>query len=126
MSAESSARRRAQLPERFLLYAAKHRAKSAGVPFDLIPEDIRIPATCPVLGVALVRGRGRGRATDWSPSIDRVVPELGYVRGNVEVISMRANRIKNNATLEELEAIVDYLARRVPPKQTRRKVRNPA
>lgn len=39
---------------------------------------------------------------------------------------MRANRIKNNATLEELEAIVDYLARRVPPKQTRRKVRNPA
>lgn len=38
-----------------------------------------------------------------SPSIDKVIPELGYVRGNVWVISNKANRIKNNATLEELK-----------------------
>jgi hypothetical protein len=59
---------------------------------------------CPVLGLPLFPGRGQPTAN--SPSIDRVDPSLGYVRDNVWVISNRANMIKNDATLEELEALV--------------------
>lgn len=68
-------------------------------------------------------GGPRGPTT---PSLDRIVPERGYVRGNVEVISWEANRLKNSATLEQLEALVDYLSRRVIPKHTRKVPRNPA
>lgn len=45
---------------------------------------------------------------DGSPTLDRIVPEKGYVKGNVAVISHKANRIKNNGSLEELEAVVSY------------------
>jgi hypothetical protein len=53
--------------------------------------------------------RGVGKFDSCSPSLDRIVPELGYVKGNVRVISDRANRIKRDATLEELRAIVKYV-----------------
>jgi len=43
------------------------------------------------------------------PSVDRIDPTKGYIKGNVEVISWRANHLKNNATVEELEAIVNYM-----------------
>lgn len=44
-----------------------------------------------------------------SPSIDRIIPELGYVRGNIAVISMRANKLKSDATSEELERISAWM-----------------
>jgi hypothetical protein len=46
---------------------------------------------------------------DNSPSLDRKTPELGYVRGNVAFISTKANRIKSNATTEEIFAVAKYL-----------------
>lgn len=45
---------------------------------------------------------------DGSPTIDRIINDLGYVKGNVIVISWRANRIKSDATLAELKAIVAF------------------
>jgi hypothetical protein len=51
----------------------------------------------------------RGRATDNSPTLDRIIPSLGYVRGNVKVISMRANVLKHNASLDELKKLVAWL-----------------
>lgn len=90
-----------------MLKAARGRAQSKGVPFDLTPDDITIPDVCPVLNIPLEVAAGK--ATDGSPSLDRLIPELGYVVGNVRVISNRANRIKYNATLEELQAVVRYL-----------------
>jgi hypothetical protein len=82
----------------------KARAKKQGIPFDLEESDVVAPECCPVLGIKLERSGGLGRL-DSSPSVDRIIPSLGYVKGNVVVISYRANRIKNDATLEELRKI---------------------
>jgi hypothetical protein len=87
---------------RYAMYHnAKVRAKSKGIPFNLELEDILLPLTCPLLGIDLVRGVGK--YTDNSPTLDRIIPCLGYIKGNVQVISMRANRIKDNSTFEEFE-----------------------
>ena len=85
---------------------AKNRARKIGVRFDLKPSDIVIPEFCPVLGVKLVRSKMKSNFA--SPSIDRIFPERGYVRGNVRVISQKANTIKNNSTIEELEKVLAY------------------
>jgi hypothetical protein len=92
---------------RFILQGAKDRSARDGVPFDLTEADIVIPVFCPVLGIELVIGTRGG--SDASPSLDRFIPALGYVRGNVAVISNRANRMKTNATLEEHEALVRWM-----------------
>lgn len=91
------------------LSKARLRAKEKGLPFDL--ETLECPDVCPVLGIPLVYMRGRGRRTSYddSPSVDRLRPEVGYVKGNVQVISARANRIKNDATLEDLERVLAYV-----------------
>lgn len=89
------------------LWLAKERAVQQGVPFSLRYEDIQVPEFCPVLGIRLERARGA--STDSSPSIDRLVPSLGYVPGNVMVISQKANRIKSVGTVEDLLAIVRYM-----------------
>lgn len=58
----------------------------------------------------LEKGRGTGGAKMSSPSLDHIEPEKGYVRGNVWVISYRANMIKNNATIDELQLLATNLA----------------
>ena len=114
-SSASAARRveRASISaEREMLYSARKRAKAKGLPFSIEEIDIVIPSHCPVLGIPLVRhvGEGKGGKPD-SPSLDRIVPERGYVRGNVRVISQRANTIKQDATLAEIEAVASYMRR---------------
>lgn len=100
-------------PRTLLLQSAKGRAKRTGVPFDLTLEDIRVPKFCPILGLELTPGSGK--RSDSSPSLDRLRGSMGYVRGNVEVISLRANRIKNNASPRELAAIARWTALRSLP-----------
>ncbi len=91
--------------------AAKERARERGLAFNLKPADIVTPKRCPLLGIPLLSSRGK--ATENSPSLDRLNPRKGYVRGNVWVISHRANRLKNNATLRELEKLVRNLRKAV-------------
>lgn len=68
-----------------------------------------IPEKCPVLGI-LFNGQGSKHSRpDGVPTLDRIVPDVGYVKGNVAVISLRANRIKYNATIDELESVVRYV-----------------
>ena len=86
---------------------AKFRARLAGVPFEIAKEDIIIPTHCPLLGMPLVRTTGF--RSPGSPSLDRIEPSKGYVKGNIWVISYRANQIKNGATLAELETLVTNL-----------------
>jgi hypothetical protein len=90
-----------------LLNSARARARAGGFPCTIEEADICIPAVCPVLGIPLVRGVGA--STETSPTLDKLIPTLGYVPGNVRVISLRANRLKNDATLDELKALVRYL-----------------
>jgi hypothetical protein len=97
-------------PETVLFFAARRRARELGLPFDITPQDVVIPTTCPVLGIPLAVGTGS--ACDSSPSLDRVIPALGYVRGNVEVMSFRANSLKRDATAAELRAVAKWLETR--------------
>lgn len=89
-----------------ILKSIKTRALKKGLPFDLKVSDIVIPEVCPVLGIPLKWGDG---LQDCTPSVDRVIPELGYIKGNCNVISMRANRLKSNATIEQFKAIIAYV-----------------
>lgn len=100
-------------PENRLVNAARRRAKQRKVPFNLKPSDILpLPKSCPVLGIKLVyEPSGHGRAmykNAAAPSLDRVVNERGYVRGNVIVVSLRANLLKGQATIEELRKIAGF------------------
>jgi hypothetical protein len=78
---------------------AKQRARRAGIPFQLRPHDLHIPDHCPVLDIPLFRAKGQGGVRDHSPTIDRIDNTRGYERGNIVVVSYRANRIKSDATL---------------------------
>lgn len=95
-----------------MLKRIRARAKKCGIRCTISVDDLQIPASCPVLGIPIdvtMRGRRGPRAT--SPSVDRIVPALGYVPGNVRVISHRANTLKCDATTEELELVLIDLRR---------------
>lgn len=105
-AARLKAYRRAN-PEKRMFWVAKTRAAKRNIPFTISIDDIIIPDVCPVLGIPLFLGDGRLGPN--SPSLDRVVPVLGYVPGNICVISNRANVIKNDGTAEEHEAIAAWM-----------------
>ena len=93
--------------------AAKQRAKKQGLPFDLTPQDLKelgIPDVCPVLGIPIKKspGDGTGERNDNSPSLDKFIPSLGYVKGNVHFISWRANRFKSDGTPDEWQKIAEW------------------
>ncbi len=69
-----------------------------------------IPTHCPILGIPIFQMTGNKGGGANSPSLDRIEPELGYVPGNTIVISNRANRLKSDATIDELRAIASFYA----------------
>ena len=99
-------------PERLMFTEIRKRARARGVPFDLELSDIVIPKVCPILGIELKFGVGR--VHDASPSLDRLIPSKGYVKGNCFVISSKANRMKQENTLEDLMTLVRYIQERLP------------
>jgi len=77
-----------------------------------ILDSISLPSHCPILGIELnYNGLGEQAfiRSDSSPSLDQIIPSKGYTADNVQVISWRANRIKNDATPEELMKIAQYM-----------------
>jgi hypothetical protein len=88
---------------RVLWSISQSRAKRKGVSFTISPEDVVIPTRCPILGIELDR-----RDRNHTPSLDRKIPALGYIPGNIFVISHRANRLKSDASPDELRAILRY------------------
>lgn len=94
-----------------MLAAAKHRAKKKNIPFSLKIEDIKIPDFCPVLGIPIKKDNNKFSFD--SPTIDCLIPELGYTKENVSIISFRANLIKNDASLQEIEKLYNWLRARV-------------
>ena len=91
---------------RLLYKNIKSRCKRMGREFSIDIEDIIIPEKCPVFGFELKR---ENRET-WmcAPSVDRIDSSKGYIKGNVTVVSRRANILKRDATLEELEQLFNY------------------
>ena len=92
---------------KILLNSAKSRAKKNNLPFNLDIDDIVLPEVCPILGIKLEFNKGVCK--DNSYSIDKIDSALGYVKGNIQIISFRANTMKSNATLEEIETLYKYL-----------------
>lgn len=90
--------------------SARSRAKEKGFPFNITVEYILsiTPDVCPVFGVDFDFA-GTGRIRPESPSIDKIIPEKGYVMGNIAVISMKANSIKRDATLHDIKKVVAWL-----------------
>jgi hypothetical protein len=94
-------------PKSIMLKSAKLRASKLNIPCTITLDDIEIPKRCPVLGIELIHGDGG--ILDASPSLDRILPSQGYVPGNICVISNRANRIKNDASLADLLKLTKWL-----------------
>lgn len=94
-------------PRAYLLKCAKRRAVKYEREFSITVDDIVIPTHCPILGLELTVFSDKIAAPN-SMSLDRINNDLGYVSGNVVVISYRANVLKKDATVEELEAIVNF------------------
>jgi hypothetical protein len=89
----------------------KSRAKKKGLSFNITADDIPLPDVCPIFGTKLIIGIGK-QGND-SPSIDRIDPAKGYVKGNVVVISQRANSLKREASLADLETMVAFYRKHV-------------
>jgi len=106
----------------YLFLESRARAKRNGLAFNLEPSDIVIPASCPVFGFAFRTGREN---RDFAASVDRIDCTLGYVKGNVRVISYLANRMKSNASENQLRQFALWVledlngsARGVDPRQS--------
>lgn len=93
-------------PIKKMLTSARNRARQRGLDFDLTFDDLEWTGICPVFGIPLVPGKGRSNFA--SPSLDRIDNSKGYVKGNVIIVSLRANTIKNSATPEELTTVAKF------------------
>lgn len=95
-----------------LYQSSKRRAKQQGVPFGLTVGYLRQiwpeSGKCPVLGFRMLLDGEVGQG----PSLDRIDPALGYVEGNVRIISMRANALRSDGTWSELARVAAYAASR--------------
>jgi hypothetical protein len=92
-----------------ILSNCRLRARIKGLEYNLKESDIIIPEKCPVLGIPLVPFTGTGlKSAPGSPSIDRIDNKIGYIPSNIIVVSNRANRLKSDATLEELKKIASF------------------
>lgn len=91
-----------------MVQRSRSRAKRKGFEHNIDVHDVVIPEYCPLLGIKL--HKGDGGVCPNSPTLDRIDNSKGYVKGNVWVISYRANTIKSDATIEELRQIATRLA----------------
>ncbi len=92
-------------PIRRRIAKTRSRCKILGLPFDEAAYRAawrERGTTCPIFGTAFVDAIGKNTGGPDTPEMDRIIPELGYVRGNMWVISHRANTIKNNASWQEI------------------------
>ena len=92
-----------------LLRSAKSRAQRNNLEFDISIDDIIVPEVCPILGIELKKEVSQRGGQSDSPSIDRIDSSKGYVKGNIWVISLKANRCKSDLTLEQLERMAIVL-----------------
>ena len=92
--------------------AAKDRAEKRDLDFNIEESDIIIPKICPLLEIPIKFGTKEDYNN--SPSLDRIDNTKGYIKGNVWVISKKANTMKNSATLNELQTFCKNVLRYSP------------
>ena len=97
-----------------MLSNAKIRAKQKNVDFNITPQYLKkiFPKDniCPITGFNFQFGYKNldKKNSDFAPSLDRIMPEKGYVEGNVIVICNIANRVKSDSTLEILGKVYNF------------------
>lgn len=96
-------------PETYLLGCVKKRCKKHKIKFNLTKEDIVIPKHCPYLNIKLELYPKRKFYN--SPSIDRIDNTKGYIAGNVQVVSAKANICKNDLTIPQLITFAENILR---------------
>lgn len=96
-------RHRINNPDKYLWRIARKRASQLDIEFQINPEDIIIPNSCPVLNVDFVSN------TLLAMSLDRIDNSKGYIKGNIQVISRLANMMKSSATIEELRSFARWV-----------------
>ena len=107
---EQTKQYRLENKEKWMCNTSKVRAKQKNLPFNLSteylkeiwPEDNK----CPALGITM--RKGDFCVTDHSPTLDRIIPKLGYIKGNVQVVSALANRIMSDATVNQVMAVAKH------------------
>ena len=102
--------RRGKSRNKYLANLAIRRAKRKGLECNITHLDVLIPEFCPLLNIKI---EDDSDDQNLHSSIDRINNSLGYLKDNIMVISHRANRLKNNATIEELELLVTNMKKRV-------------
>lgn len=93
---------------KYIFQNAKIRAKRYGHEFTIDLSDVVVPSTCPVLHIPLVFTEAKSNNT---PSLDRIDNTKGYVPGNVQVISWRANYMKRDMSPLDIELLYNYIKR---------------
>lgn len=86
--------------EAYILRRARGTAIKRGHDFNIEKSDIIIPEYCPYLEMKITPTEFN---VDSCPSIDRIDSSKGYVKGNIQIISYKANKMKSNASEEELK-----------------------
>jgi hypothetical protein len=98
--------------EQTMISYAKDRAKRKGFEFNIEKSDIDIPIICPILGIPIFKEMSlekKSGPSGNSPSLDRIDNKKGYVKGNIQVISHRANTMKANASPQELIRFANWV-----------------
>lgn len=98
-------------PKYMLHLSAKRRAAAKNLAFDITIEDIpTIPSHCPITGIPIFRRQdGKQGPCENSPSLDRKNPDLGYVKGNIAIISHKGNRWKNEMSRDDVLRLLTYI-----------------
>ena len=91
-------------PEKVMFQNAKHRSKLKNIEFNITVDDIVIPDFCPILEIKIIPYSNSGN----SASIDRIDNSKGYIKGNIQIISKRANMIKSDSTFEDIQKLYNW------------------
>ena len=100
-------------PIRFMYRNLKHSAKQRGIPFTITLQDLReieLPEYCPVFNIKLFWPWDK-KAKSNSFSVDRINNDLGYEKGNIVIVSWKANDLKRTSSISDLEKIVNFYKR---------------
>lgn len=92
-----------------LIRSAKDRATKEGIAFSITTEHFDVPSNCPICDVEMRVATGIRGGASYSPTLDKRIPHLGYVPGNVAVICKKCNSLKGDATSEHLRKIADWI-----------------
>jgi len=99
--------------EKAILYRTKYRAKKKNLEFSIKAKDLILCKKCPCCGITLIYFNS-GKVKPATASIDRINPLKGYIPGNVAIICLRCNTLKNNASIQEIFNILKYMQSYLP------------